>query len=58
MNKFRKIFNSPKLLDTAELLSVTPREEKRRSFLTGLILMFLMADLLPHRIAVDGVNGR
>ena len=35
MNKFRKIFNSPRLLDTAELLSVTPHEEKPRYFFDG-----------------------
>jgi hypothetical protein len=46
MNKFRKS-STPKLLDTAELLSVTPHEEKSRYFLTGLTLMCQAADLLP-----------
>ncbi len=33
MNKFRKIFSSSRLPDTAKLLSVTPFEEKPRLFL-------------------------
>lgn len=60
MIKFRRIFNPHKLPDTAELLSVTPYEEKPRYFFDGshfdvsgggftaFVFMGFIAALPPH----------
>jgi hypothetical protein len=48
--------STPNLLDTAELLSVTPMRRSYAFFLTGPIWMWLAADLLPQKNCRGGLR--